>query len=347
MSILERCLPPSGLVSFIIDSCTHPTTLIIGGTSAQFVQQWHANYEHDDNEKIDRKTTLLEVAVARHIRVVFVPSVAHLRGFLAAFDPATSSIPPPPSKARRKTRGRLIIYNLLRLHRETSEWSAQGLGATAAVLDETGYRTGMGVCIVERREGEDGESPWTEQVPILSTSARRQLEKAGYPLRMEGIRSVLGRWFTFTDELGGEEELEEEQVMKEVLKEKEAEEQQAVEELKAETEKNEEKMEEEEENAEVVEEKTAEETEAEDIHQDVVVMEEEEQAETPPEEVALILPPEDASSPLSSPPSSPLSQRPSPSPPPPPSLPPAQPQQPVRTFVKDSEDEDNFSDDDF
>ena len=238
MSVIEPYISPETLISFIIDHCAHPTTLVVGSTSNQFIQQWHddrSRQDDDDRRGSKRgKTTLLEVAVARHIRVVFVPTVAHLRGFLAAFDPAASRILAPPtlhgtSTKSKSKKSKLVVYSLLRLHRNTSEWSAQGLGTTAAVLDEAGWRTGMDVVVVEGRGGgEEGQQrervdAWTERVPVLSTGARRQLEKAGYALRTERIRSVMERWFSFTAELGDEEEHEEDEDEEEREEEKEKE----------------------------------------------------------------------------------------------------------------------------
>ncbi|EPE03603.1 hypothetical protein F503_01861 [Ophiostoma piceae UAMH 11346] len=233
MSVIEPYISPETLISFIVDHCAHPTTLVVGSTSDQFIQQWHDgrdSQDDDDRSSSKRgKTTLLEVAIARHIRVVFVPTVAHLRGFLAAFDPAASRIPAPPtlhktkttskSKSKRQMKSKLIVYSLLRLHRDTSEWSAQGLGTTAVVLDEAGWRTGMDVVVVEGRsngqqDGQQRESvgAWSERVPVLSTSARRQLEKAGYALRTERIQSVMERWFTLKAELVGDEAEDDEEV---------------------------------------------------------------------------------------------------------------------------------------
>ncbi|CAK7222463.1 hypothetical protein SBRCBS47491_004873 [Sporothrix bragantina] len=158
---------PAALLSYILARCAHPTTLIVCSTSPDFVQRC----VHDDNNEGDDSITeslhtasLLQVAVARHIRVAFVPTVAHLRGFLAAFDLAASRVPAPPqvlisdsnssssnSFSHSVNRGDrvLVVYDFVRLHRATSEWSGQGLGASVAVLAEAGWRTGLDVLVVE------------------------------------------------------------------------------------------------------------------------------------------------------------------------------------------------------
>ncbi|KAJ6447216.1 mediator of RNA polymerase II transcription subunit 4 [Purpureocillium lavendulum] len=125
---------------------------------------------------------LLQVAVSRHIRVLFVPSVVHLRAHLAASLP---SPPPPPSSAghtkkvtappdiittappheddsaashrQRLPRPRpspaplLLVYGLLELHRDGAEWSAQGLNTSLAVLVDCAARVGLAPALMEPR----------------------------------------------------------------------------------------------------------------------------------------------------------------------------------------------------
>jgi hypothetical protein len=43
----------------------------------------------------------------------------------------------------------LAVYGLVKLHKETSEWSAQGLGYTTATLVEAGWRAGARVVLIE------------------------------------------------------------------------------------------------------------------------------------------------------------------------------------------------------
>ncbi|CAK7199706.1 hypothetical protein SEUCBS139899_002389 [Sporothrix eucalyptigena] len=226
---------PAALLSYILARCAHPTTLVICSNSSDFVQQsvdddGSTEDESGRNTDVLHTASLLQVAVARHIRVAFVPTVAHLRGFLAAFDLAASRVPAPPAVlASGGSSGIstfpvncgdrvLIVYDFVQLHRGTSEWSSQGLSASAAVLVEAGWRTGLDVLIVESSgSAEDGTShskDYTvldEKTPVLSTTARKQLQRAGYPLRAERIKTVLARWFTFRQELVMEEEKKEKQ----------------------------------------------------------------------------------------------------------------------------------------
>ncbi|SPQ25437.1 8a0f07e9-1128-43eb-b98c-dbc46df36b2c [Thermothielavioides terrestris] len=119
---------------------------------------------------------LAQLAVTRHIRTVFIPTVTHLRAFLSS----SSSKTGPPL---------LVVYGFLALHRGTSEWSVQGLGASAAALVEAGRRARLGVVVVEQQQQRQQQRPpvgleqggalltkealLEERVPVLSGSARR------------------------------------------------------------------------------------------------------------------------------------------------------------------------------
>lgn len=104
-----------------------------------------------------------------------------------------------------------MVYGLLGLHRQTSEWSAQGLGNSAAALVEA--RWGQTVVIMERRDQEEGgreQKWWEERLPILNGSARRagvEGEDAVWSGRTVRVARILGRWFTFEGvDLDGEDE---------------------------------------------------------------------------------------------------------------------------------------------
>ncbi|ERT02526.1 hypothetical protein HMPREF1624_00825 [Sporothrix schenckii ATCC 58251] len=219
---------PTALLAHVLAHCAHPTTLIVCSSSTDFVRRCVDDACQEDDgdgggDGVLHTASLLQVAVARHIRVAFVPTVAHLRGFLAALDLAASRVTAPPAAdtlvssggapppARRGDHA-LVVYDFLRLHRDTSEWSSQGLSASAAVLVEAGWRTGLDVLVVDggRPQMEGTETTgstdvWDEKMPVLSTGPRRQLQKAGYPLRTERVKAVLARWFAFRESVKEEE----------------------------------------------------------------------------------------------------------------------------------------------
>ncbi|KAK3319124.1 hypothetical protein B0H66DRAFT_558840 [Apodospora peruviana] len=232
---------PSELLWFIIHSCTFPTTLIICSTRTDFLtslitqEQAEPRYLQQQTEVL-AAAPLYQVAVARHIRIVFIPTVSHLRAYLSVFSADDSKVPPPPptsatiphNNIKQSEQGAvkhplLIIYGFLSLHRDTSEWSVQGLNNTSSIFVETAQRIGFQAVIIEPKT-----SPATttndstneevnqaakhykvppddlsEPVPILSGSARRVgpvggLEESGsWAGRTVDVRRVLGRWFRF------------------------------------------------------------------------------------------------------------------------------------------------------
>ncbi|KAL1843176.1 hypothetical protein VTJ49DRAFT_2727 [Mycothermus thermophilus] len=222
--------------------------------------------------------TLAQLSTTRHIRTVFVPTVSHLRAFLSDFslvdDKAAAFLssthhkppprnfpplpppppPPPPQHQQPNTHHRhlsteprkpleknplLLVYDFLALHRHTSEWSAQGIGASAAGLVEAAARTGLRAVVVEGRQrpqeqgqgqgvqtfgqdggdgeeeaaaagiGEgDGEKPALEMMSMEELLAEKvPILSGGNAKRVGGelgrktveVRVVLGRWFRFRD----------------------------------------------------------------------------------------------------------------------------------------------------
>lgn len=242
--ILSPALPTELLTS-IIQHETYPTTLIICATRAEFLTLLKDDIQNpakiprtqpDDPEAPPPPATTLlaaplyQVAVARHIRMAFVPTVSHLRAYLSAFSPADSRVPPPPSLgepgAARKKQPLLVAYGFLGLHRDTSEWSAQGIGATAAALVEAGRRCGFRVVVADAPraaagderavgvvegeiEGEGAgaedvsqESILAEEVPVLSASVVRaggDVDDAAWTSRKVTLSRVLGRWFRYKE----------------------------------------------------------------------------------------------------------------------------------------------------
>lgn len=157
--------------------------------------------------------SIQRVAIAKHIRVVFVPSVSHLRAWLAVFPPADpKAVQPPPATAattsarKTDTARLLLLYGFLDLHRDTSEWSAQGLGSSAATLVEAARQAALRAVIVEPGMGwdeqvRDSEALLGEEMPMLSGGERRVAARdqdeggGGWIGRTATVRRVLGRWF--------------------------------------------------------------------------------------------------------------------------------------------------------
>jgi hypothetical protein len=113
----------------------------------------------------------------------------------------------------------LVVYGLVGLHRDTSEWSAQGLGNSLSGLVEAGRRARSRIVALEERAIEDTEvdsgeglgedeegrragtlKVWDERVPILNGSVRRagfESEGGSWTGRTVAVGRILGRWFKF------------------------------------------------------------------------------------------------------------------------------------------------------
>ncbi|KAJ4409453.1 hypothetical protein N0V82_009473 [Gnomoniopsis sp. IMI 355080] len=225
--ILSPALP-SELLTYIVQYESHPTTLLICCSRAEFVSNLVSDVQDslarpdDDNgpSSPNAASTLLssplyQVAIARHIRMVFIPTVSHLRAYLSVFNLADSKIPPPPNNVSGtgERQPLLLVYGFLGLHRDTSEWSAQGISATAAALVEAARKNGFGAVVVDapstalgKDDGivdEDAVSRTQrtmleEEVPLLSASGVRagaDFEDAAWTGRRVSVDRVLGRWF--------------------------------------------------------------------------------------------------------------------------------------------------------
>ncbi|KAK3324572.1 hypothetical protein B0T19DRAFT_402793 [Cercophora scortea] len=219
---------PAELLHYIIHQCAFPTTLVICSTRADFLSSLSQNIRDQQQQQQNQKTQYLQtpkttaatellaaplyqVAVARHIRIVFIPTVSHLRAFLSVFSVQDSKVPAPPlTSPGLPTSGKrslLLVYGFLDMHRGTSEWSAQGLSNTAAVFVETARRVGFRAVAVEPRGApEEGRQTGmagllTEMIPILSGGSRRRtgpdLDGSGWAGRTVDVQRVLGRWFRF------------------------------------------------------------------------------------------------------------------------------------------------------
>jgi len=159
---------------------------------------------------------------SRYTSLVFVPTLSHLRAYLAAFPPPPKTAALPDQnfdKPGKKKVPLVVVYGLVEMHRHTSEWSAQGLGNSLAGLVEAGWRSGRKVVVVEEKpvefEGEetvddvggDGEgikkpasTVWDERVPMLNGSVRRaglESEDGGWSGRTVEVGRILRRWFKF------------------------------------------------------------------------------------------------------------------------------------------------------
>ncbi|KOS22926.1 hypothetical protein ESCO_003887 [Escovopsis weberi] len=217
--IVRSPATPSELLTHILAHLRHPTTILICWPKSVFlaalVQDPKPNGPQHQGH-ILLHDSLLQRAISRHLRLAFIPSVAHLRAYLTTFsttDPGSKTSPPPPppttTTSRSSSRGSsphrpaLLVYGLLELHRDGSEWSAQGLGVSGAALVEAAARSSLRPVVVEPRGamGYDALDEFLDQeMPILSGDVS-DADGPAFRRRSVPVRRVLGRWFEFEESM--------------------------------------------------------------------------------------------------------------------------------------------------
>jgi hypothetical protein len=250
MSPSLMALPPAlpvELLTWILNHTAYPTTILICKPRAAFLESLlssissplgpttpHSPTSNNDlpssppNPTTDDTSdpshskhplllkTLHQISVSRYISLIYIPTVSHYRAYVSVL-PQPSKVPAPPDRIWEKKgdkEARLIVYGLVELHRNTSEWSAQGLGRSLAGLVEAGSRDGRGVVCLEEgmweRNDEDLEdeeevrrrawSGWNERVPMLNGSVRRGGlgdEDSGWSGRTVEVGRIFAKWFKF------------------------------------------------------------------------------------------------------------------------------------------------------
>lgn len=219
---------PSELLAYLVAHQTYPTTLILCCPRPEFQQALLHNVAaalNPTDRPVDAQTegpsalpkdaslehapqalvsaSLHQAAIAKHIRVLFAPTVSHLRACLATFSPLGSGkVPPPPlytgvALGDPSAKPFIVLYGLLDAHRDTSEWNAQGISCTASLLVDTAHRTNYIPVLVEPKD-DDGhpslEALLAETVPLLDNTTMSEGPWSG---RRVDIRRVLERWFDF------------------------------------------------------------------------------------------------------------------------------------------------------
>lgn len=207
---------PAELLRYIVAFQTYPTTILICAARGDFLSSLVQNVQQTISQdatvigEADAEpgttstshtlltTSLYQVAVSRHIRILFIPTISHLRAFLSIFNTEDSKIPSPP-RLLPPNKGDppfLLVYGFLALHRDTSEWSAQGISNTAAGLVEAAKRVAFKAVVVESKQGGgiDFNEVLKERVPVLTGTGREGEAWAG---RTVSLKRVLDRWFRF------------------------------------------------------------------------------------------------------------------------------------------------------
>ncbi|EED23023.1 conserved hypothetical protein [Talaromyces stipitatus ATCC 10500] len=214
-------------INFILDETNSLTTVVVCSTRERLLKQLTADIsaqlqEHDDHQLSGNgPSPLLEAAphpspsklsllsntigaitISQRIKLVFCPSLAHLRAYLSTFQlhPSHKSI---DNQKQAAERGRpvIAILDFLAIHYVSTQFSAQGLSQTLSLAVETAARTDSSILLCECDDAvnpgdrDHGQRLWDLHVPLLNGgSLRSDHERAG---RHIPVRQVAQRWFRF------------------------------------------------------------------------------------------------------------------------------------------------------
>jgi hypothetical protein len=209
------------LEDLIDDDLPQDTTLVICSTKRAFLrqiapsilkpqaQEIPASQEGLDEDEGPQETlphrflvpTLGLVAAARALKLAFCPTVKSLRAFVSTFTASTQLSSVVDSDVNRS----LVVVDLLLLHRNTSDFSAQGLSRTFASVVEAASRNGVDLRLVECKDFHNvhdsnrGYDLWAAEVPLLSGSVRLGGNGVNWAARAINIHTIASRWFRFEE----------------------------------------------------------------------------------------------------------------------------------------------------
>ena len=210
---------PIDLLQWLLRNCDAPTTLVICSDRDSFLDYLSTFVEatRDPETGEIAPCSLLTprihlISSSQKIKILFTPSLAHLRAYLCAVavESSNESINTEDSlgvgKAKKKARF-LVIWGLAAIHRSTLEHSAQGLSRTMAAAVEAADGLRRRLLLAEthapdlllEEEGDSGRqaSAWREQIPLLSGSVRFGGEHRGWGVKTIEVGAVVEKWCRF------------------------------------------------------------------------------------------------------------------------------------------------------
>jgi hypothetical protein len=208
------------LESLINNDSSQDTTLVVCSNKKAFLRQIsppiltplpqeipasQEDIEEDEAPQSPKPHRLLTptlglLASTRAVKTAFCPSVKALRAYLSSYTVPARSI---SQTKTGNSSSRLIIVDLVLLHRATSELSVQGLSRTFACAVEAAARNGTDLRLVECKNFHDVDDPnrgyslWEVQAPLLSGSVRLRADGANWAGRAINVKTIASRWFEF------------------------------------------------------------------------------------------------------------------------------------------------------
>ncbi|OGM39324.1 hypothetical protein ABOM_011998 [Aspergillus bombycis] len=195
------------LVQYILDHDASRTVLIICSTRDTFLKQLlaitHAHLSKTAESHPILTKTIGLLSESNRIKLVYCPTLENLRAYLSVLPSSDDLMQGPVAEEPKTQKPLMAILDLVALHLQTSEFSAQGLSRTFATAVEAASREGMDLVLCEcqdastQNDDERGEILWYTNVPLLNSSVRRG--GSAWLGRSVPVNRVAQRWFEFIE----------------------------------------------------------------------------------------------------------------------------------------------------
>lgn len=220
-------------VNFISHETTSSTTVVICSTRERFLEQLVASVlsqlQENDHHQVSENepsplpeadqpspnksptsadfllsNTIGSIASSQRVKLVFCPSLAHLRAYLSTFQLRVD----PKKQDAGRGKPVIAILNFLAVHYMSTQFSAQGLSQTLALAVETTARTGSTILLCECNDAanpgdrDHGPRLWDLHVPLLNGGTIRsdnERASSSWSGRHVTVRQVAQRWLKFEE----------------------------------------------------------------------------------------------------------------------------------------------------
>ncbi len=216
-------MPCSDFIEYILKRHRAPTTLVICSTREAFLKDLLSSLHNDhslspseNNEDITAQHFLLIptihlIAKSSSVHLALVPTLPHLRSYLAAYSPASDWAFSESISTNSSYQAPLLaIWGLAHIHRSTADYSAQGLSRTIASAVVAADHGNQKLVLAEPQVFPETseyanadasevtlEDSWKDQVPLLSGSIRYGGEERTSTGNTIEIGRVAARWCRF------------------------------------------------------------------------------------------------------------------------------------------------------
>lgn len=197
---------------------TEPSTIIVCLSREEFLKRLLAECQESDVDEFSHLEeyrhpllipTIQLLATSRTINLAYMPTLMHLRAYLAGYLTPERSTSPAAVYDKPGMNVRILaMVNLLHLHKQTDDFSAQSLSRTLALAVDTATQHNMNLVVAEFPVAPEAKgiepddipsttNPWTEQLPLLNSRVHYGGDDRTWTGRTVQVRRVMEAWFEF------------------------------------------------------------------------------------------------------------------------------------------------------